>query len=314
MSSRTGKTISIIGVPMDLGADLRGVDMGPSAIRIAGVGERLGKLGYRIVDLGNVGVPHANIAEKGPARMKYVASIRVACLELADAVERALLNRTQPLVLGGDHSIALGTLAGLARFGARSQQRFGLLWVDAHGDCNTAATTPSGNVHGMVLAMALGAGERSLVRLAGENLVPIVDPQRTVLFGVRDLDPGERKHIHKLGIRCITMREIDEHGVFQMMHDALAIVSGTTSGNGAGGFHVSFDIDSLDPRLAPGVGTPVPGGLTMREGHLIMELIADTKRMVSCELVEVNPVFDHANATAKVAVDLLESVFGARIL
>jgi len=314
MPARTSKTISLIGVPMDLGADLRGVDMGPSAIRIAGVGERLEKLGYRIADLGNVSVPHANVAEKGHVRMKYVDSIRVACQELAGAVERALLNRTKPLVLGGDHSIALGTLAGLARFGARTKQRFGLLWVDAHGDCNTAATTPSGNVHGMVLAMTLGAGERSLVRLAGKNLTPSVDPRRTVLFGVRDLDPGERKNIRKLGIRCITMREIDEHGVFHMMHEALAIVTGAKSGNGSGGFHVSFDIDSLDPRLAPGVGTPVPGGLTMREGHLIMELVADTNKMVSCELVEVNPVLDHANATAKVAVDLLESAFGASIL
>ncbi|MBI3829884.1 MAG: arginase [Planctomycetes bacterium] len=309
-SSNRTSGVAVLGVPMDLGSSLRGVDMGPSAIRIAGLHDRLGHLGLRVKDLGNVDVPHASVAGKGSPRLKYLHPIRRACRTLSSAVAAALGQGARPLVLGGDHSVAIGTLAGLAKFAQKRRKRFGLLWVDAHGDCNTARTTPSGNIHGMPLAVALGTGNRLLTTLAGH--APMIDPKRTVLFGVRDLDPGERANIRKLGLRAITMREIDEHGVYAMMQEALQTLTG---GEGGGdGFHLSFDIDSLDPSYAPGVGTPVPGGLTVREAHLIMELVADTGRMVSCELVEVNPVLDRANATAKLAVDLLESAFGASIL
>jgi len=298
----------VLGVPMDLGSSLRGVDMGPSAIRIAGLQARLERLGFKVRDLGNVDVPHAHVAGRGNPRLKFVEPIRRACRTLAAAVDGALVSGARPLVLGGDHSIAIGTLAGLARHARRSKAPIGLLWVDAHGDCNTPRTSPSGNIHGMPLAVALGVGNRQLTHLNG--FAPMLDPQRTVLFGVRDIDAGERENIRKLGIKAITMREIDEHGVYPLMQDALKVVTG----GGDGGFHLSFDIDSLDPNYAPGVGTPVPGGLTVREAHLIMELVADTGRMVACELVEVNPVLDRANATAKLAVDLLESAFGASIL
>lgn len=308
--SNQTSAVAVLGVPMDLGSSLRGVDMGPSAIRIAGLQDRLGRLGLRVKDLGNVDVPHASVAGMGFPRLKYLQPIRRACRTLSAAVDGALSQGARPLVLGGDHSVAIGTLAGLAKFAQKKRKRFGLLWVDAHGDCNTARTTPSGNIHGMPLAVALGAGNRMLTTLAGR--APMIDPKRTVLFGVRDLDPGERSNIRKLGLRAITMREIDEHGVYAMMQEALQILTGGEGG--ADGFHLSFDIDSLDPSYAPGVGTPVPGGLTVREAHLIMELVADTGRMVSCELVEVNPVLDRANATAKLAVDLLESAFGASIL
>ncbi|MCW8128766.1 MAG: arginase [Planctomycetota bacterium] len=306
--ARSNHTVAILGVPMDLGSSLRGVDMGPSAIRIAGVRERLGRLGFKVQDLGNVEVPHASVAGRGSPRLKYVQPIRRACRVLAHTVNRTLSAGAKPLVLGGDHSIAIGTLAGLALHARQRKKKLGLLWVDAHGDCNTSRTSPSGNIHGMPLAVALGAGNRLLTALAGKS--PMIDARRTVLFGVRDLDMGERANIRKLGLRAITMREIDEHGVYAMMQEALKIVA-AESGDG---FHLSFDIDSLDPSYAPGVGTPVPGGLTVREAHLIMELVADTGRMLSCELVEVNPVLDRANATAKLAVDLLESAFGASIL
>ena len=304
--------IQMLGVPMDLGSDLRGVDMGPSAIRIAGVRKMLTGLGYRVEDLGNITVPHASVAGKDAAHLKFLNPISKACKQLAKAVEGALSSGAIPLVLGGDHSIAIGTLAGLARHAHKKGQpghplKYGLLWVDAHGDCNTAKTTPSGNIHGMPLAAALGMGVPQLTNLGG--LSPMIDPKYVVLYGARDLDSGERKNIRKLGIRVFTMREIDEQGVSKTMQEALQIVTGGTEG-----FALSFDIDSIDPGVAPGVGTPVPGGLTVREGYLVMELVADTKKMVLCEVVEVNPVLDHKNTTAKLAVQLIHSAFGDTIL
>jgi arginase len=223
------------------------------------------------------------------------------------AVEEALARGDTPLVLGGDHSIAIGTLGGVARFARKSRKRFGLLWVDAHGDCNTPATSPSGNIHGMPLAVVLGHGVPALTKVAG--ISPMVDPQLTVLLGARDLDAGERANIKRMGLHVFTMREIDERGASVCMREALAIVSEQTDG-----FHLSFDMDSLDPTFAPGVGTPVTGGLTMREAHLIMEMVADTQAMVSCELVEVNPTLDQRNVTARLAAELVHSAFGASIL
>jgi arginase len=307
------KTIAVIGVPMDLGTHLRGVDMGPSAIRIAGLNDKLLTLGVRIHDMGNIVVPHAHAAkrEEDAVRRKhdlrFAPPIARACRQLMHAVEEAFDRGEAPLILGGDHSIAMGSLAGVARYSRKRKKRTGLLWVDAHGDCNTPETTPSGNIHGMPMAVALGRGPDLLTRLAG--FTPMMEPQRTVLLGARDLDPGERENIKRFGVHVFTMRQIDERGVSVCMQEALKILSECSDG-----FHLSFDIDSLDPSVAPGVGTPVSGGLTIREAHLIMELVADTKAMVSCDLVEVNPTLDQRNTTADLACELLLSAFGASIL
>ena len=309
------KSIALLGVPMDLGTHLRGVDMGPSAIRVAGLTERLSDLGHTVEDLGNLAVPHASVATPGPGhrtrvrthRLPFAAPVAHVCKELSQVVERALERGQTPLVLGGDHSIAMGTLAGIARFARQHKKRFGLLWVDAHGDCNTPETSPSGNIHGMPMAVVLGHGPHIFTAVGGVH--PMVNPERTVLLGARDLDPGERENIKRFGIHVFTMRQIDERGMATCMREALAIVT-----EGTAGFHLSFDIDSLDPSVAPGVGTPVSGGLTTREAHLIMELAADSNRMTSCELVEVNPALDHRNTTACLARDLLLSAFGASIL
>jgi arginase len=308
------RTLALIGVPMDLGTHLRGVDMGPSAIRISGLAERLRELGWRVNDLGNLIVPHASVAssqnkpvKNGGKHMPFAPPIAKVCRELSRIVESALARGQTPLALGGDHSIAMGTLGGVARYGKRHGKKFGLIWVDAHGDCNTPQTTPSGNIHGMPMAVALGHGARLLTHLAG--VAPMIDARNTALIGARDLDTGERENIKRFGIHVITMRDIDEKGVSHCMRDALRIACDNTDG-----FHLSFDIDSLDPSVAPGVGTPVSGGLTIREAHLIMELIADQKQMVSCELVEVNPALDHRNTTACLARELLLSAFGASIL
>lgn len=311
------KRIALIGVPMDLGTHLRGVDMGPSAIRVAGLSEKLISLGFRIRDLGNLSVPHASVAMPDPLPQKqkkqkskhlpFAPPVARVCKELMQTVEGVLEHGEIPLVLGGDHSIAMGTLGGVSRYGKKHGKRFGLLWVDAHGDCNTPETSPSGNIHGMPMAVALGHGPNTLTGLA--DVRPMVDPQRTVLLGARDLDFGERENIKRFGIHVFTMRQIDERGISVCMREALSIVTKDTDG-----FHLSFDIDSLDPSVAPGVGTPVSGGLTVREAHLIMELVADTHAMTSCEMVEVNPALDHRNTTAWLASELLLSAFGASIL
>lgn len=310
--------IGIIGVPMDLGTHLRGVDMGPSAIRVAGLNAKLASLGYRVHDRGNVNVTSANAeleAERKSSRLSsprskslcFAPLVARVCAELALRVEKSLDQQEIPLVLGGDHSIAMGTLGGLARHGKRHGKNFGLLWVDAHGDCNTIETSPSGNIHGMPMAVALGHGPKLLTRLAGVH--PMIQSARTVLLGARDLDLGERTNIKRFGMHVYTMRQLDERGVFECMKEALKILT-----DGTDGFHLSFDIDSLDPSVAPGVGTPVSGGLTIREAHLIMELVADSRAMRSCELVEVNPALDVRNTTAHLASELLTSAFGASIL
>jgi arginase len=299
---------------MDLGAHLRGVDMGPSAIRVAGLAEALEELGLSVDDLGNLSVPHASVASPNGSKSKaerrkptFAPPIARVCRELSRLVETSLDRGQTPLVLGGDHSIAIGTLAGVARHARKKDRKFGVLWVDAHGDCNTPDTSPSGNIHGMPLAIALGHGPRLLTDLAGKR--PMIEAGKTVLLSARDLDLGERQKIKRFGIHVITMRQIDERGLPECAREALEIVCGGTDG-----FHLSFDIDSVDPGVAPGVGTAVPGGLTIREAHLIMELAADTRAMMSCEMVEVNPALDHRNTTAELARDLLQSAFGANIL
>jgi arginase len=299
--------IKIIGVPMDLGASRRGVDMGPSAMRIARVGPLLEGLGHAVLDAGNIEVKIAEAQHYGETEHKFLAEIVGVCRKLADETERAMGEGTTPLVLGGDHSIAIGTVAGVARHFRRRGEKIGIIWLDAHGDINTPETSLSGNIHGMPLAHITGLGTPDLLRIGGD--APMVDPARSVLVGVRDLDPGEREHIRKLGVRTFTMRDIDEMGLRAVMQEAILIASANTAG-----FHVSLDVDWMDPSDAPGVGTPVWGGATYREGHLAMEMIADAGKMLSMEVVEVNPVLDHENETAILASELVLSAFGKKIL
>jgi arginase len=293
--------VAVIGAPLDLGQDRRGVDMGPSAIRYAGLDRRLEELGRRVEDWGNVAAPVAEAVAEGEESTRFLAAIKATCAEVARLVRRAGDEVYFPLVLGGDHSIALGTLAGLRRNGPG-----GVLWVDAHGDLNTPATSPTGNVHGMVLAAALGLGGREFEDEAWT--LPSVDPARVALVGVRSLDPAERELLGELGASVHTMSDLDRLGVEAAMRQALEHVSGP------GFVHVSLDLDVLDPDVAPGVGTPVRGGLTYREAHLAMELVAESGLAGSLEVVEVNPILDRENETARLAVELVASALGARIL
>jgi arginase len=300
--------IAIIGAPLDLGQGRRGVDMGPSAVRVAGLGRKLAALGYNVSDLGNIDVPQAeSLADPGPANAKYVTQIAESCEKLARIVADSLIGNHIPLVLGGDHSIAAGTIAGVADYLRNSNQKPGLLWIDAHADINTPESSPSGNVHGMPLACCVGHGPPELVNLLG--FAPKVDAANVALVGIRDVDELERGQLKNTGVRAFTMRDIDERGMRDVMKDALAIVS-----NGTAGFHLSLDLDFVDPEFAPGVGTPVRGGATYREAHLAMEMICDSARMLSMEVVEVNPVIDQFNRTAELAVELILSALGKKIL
>ncbi|MBL8209346.1 MAG: arginase [Bryobacterales bacterium] len=303
----TGSQIAVIGAPLDLGAGRRGVDMGPSAIRVANLDARLGALGYTVTDIGNVDVKQAESMDAGPKNARFLPEIAVACKRLASMVEKAAGAGQFPLVLGGDHSIAVGTVSGLARHYRKKKQSIGLIWVDAHADMNTPKTSPSGNVHGMPLACLLGDGPRELTHLY--NFAPKVNPKNVVLVGLRDLDTLEKGIIRKTGVHAYTMREIDERGMRAVMEDALRIACSDTAG-----FHLSFDMDSVDPQFAPGVGTPVRGGITYREAHLAMEIASDSGRMVGLEVVEVNPVIDEVNRTAELAVELVLSALGKKIL
>jgi arginase len=281
--------------------------MGPSALRVAGLAERVRELGYEVRDLGDLPVKIAETLGPGDVRMKYLAEIREVCVRLRDVTDRALADGALPVVLGGDHSIAMGTLAGLSRFAARQGGKVGLIWFDAHADANTPQTSPSGNIHGMPLAAVLGLGEPSLVGLAGA--VPMVEGARAALVGIRDVDEAERAIVKESGVKAFTMRDIDERGMRAVMAEAIA-----RAGEGTVGIHVSFDLDGMDPELAPGVGTPSSGGLSYREAHLAMEMLADSGKVMSAEFVEVNPVLDTRNGTARLAVGLLASLLGKRIL
>jgi arginase len=300
--------VAIIGAPLDLGAGRRGVDMGPSAVRVAGLGRRLAALGYDIADLGNIPVaqPEA-VQDPGPGDARYLSQIAAACARLGELVAQALADGRRPLVLGGDHSIAAGTVAGVSRFFRESGRRIGLLWMDAHADMNTPQSSPSGNVHGMPLACCLGVGPDSLARMFG--FAPKVDAANVALVGIRDVDMLERGTVRDTGVRAFTMRDIDERGMHAVMDEAIGIAtSGTT------GFHLSLDMDFVDPEFAPGVGTPVRGGATYREAHLAMEIACDSGQMLSMEVVEVNPVIDEVNRTADLAVELILSAMGKKIL
>jgi arginase len=301
----TGETvapIAIIGAALDLGAGRRGVDMGPSAIRYAGLEARIRSLHRECRDLGNVQTAVAEAAPVGDTRMRYLREILTACERVADKVAAAGEGGRMPLVLGGDHSVALGTLGGLARGSGPG----GVLWVDAHGDLNRPETSPSGNVHGMVLAAAMGLGGPAF---EAEGIpFPSVDPSRAALVGVRSLDDGERGLLRDLNAAVFTMSDIDRLGIEHAITESLAKI------DGPGFVHVSLDMDALDPDVAPGVGTPVRGGLSYREAHLAMELVAESGLMGSLEVVEVNPILDRENETAKLAVELVASALGARIL
>ncbi|HXE75871.1 MAG TPA: arginase [Candidatus Xenobia bacterium] len=301
------RKVRIIGVPMDLGQDRRGVDMGPSALRVAGLNARIRALGYAVEDLGNIAVRVPEEMQVGAKRAKYLPEIAATCAELAKVVSRALDEGSLPLLLGGDHSLAIGSLAGVSAHYRKRKQKVGLVWLDAHADMNTPETSPSGNVHGMPFAATLGFGPKELTDIAGFGRK--IAPENASLVGARNLDPAEKRIVRESGLRVFTMREIDERGMRAVMEEALARATAGTAG-----FAVSLDMDFVEPHDAPGVGTPVRGGVTYREAHLAMEMIADSGKMVSMEVVEINPVIDSHNKTAQLGVELVLSALGKKIL
>ena len=304
---RKKRNIGIIGVPIDLGAGRRGVDMGPSAIRIGDIEKRLEELGHKVVDYGDLDVMIPETQKVGPGRLRYKQPILAACTELMNTMDRCLEEGRMPLVLGGDHSIAIGSVAGSTNWFAKQGEQLGLIWFDAHGDANTPETTPSGNIHGMSLAVALGFGDHELVHLGGR--APKVQARNTVLIGIRDIDAGEREFLKKSGVTCYTMRDLDERGMRDVLDEAIRLAS-----DGTAGIHLSFDLDVLDPEDAPGTGTPVWGGISYREAHLAMEMFHDRANIVSMDLVEVNPVLDTQNMTGILATELAQSALGKTIL
>jgi arginase len=299
--------VHIIGVSLDLGGNRRGVDMGPSAFRIAGLGERLAGLGVQVVDEGDLVAPIPETKSFGDPRKKYMREIARVCEKLYRTSLSALERGGLPLVLGGDHSLAAGSVAATADFARRQQKPIGVIWVDAHGDMNTPASSDSGNVHGMPLASLLGPEPSELSRIGGFS--PKVLPEHTVLIGIRNLDATEKEIVRASRVRVFTMKDIDRQGIAAVTEQALAI-----AGNGTGGVHVSFDLDVCDPTIAPGVGTPVKGGLDYREAHMVMEIISDSGLLRALDLVEVNPILDDRNTTAILGAELASSALGQKII
>lgn len=302
------RDIGVVAVSIDLGAGRRGVDMGPSALRVAGLRERLEGMGYRIREGGTVHAHGPEAAPQGESRLRYLDEITQVCQETWTLVTEALDQGCFPLILGGDHSLSIGSVAAVSAHHQARGERIGCLWVDAHTDMNTPETTPSGNIHGMSLAVLAGMGPPSLTGLAGTP-APAVEPRNICVIGARDIDESEKEMVKESGIRVFTMSEIDERGIGPVVDEALERLN-----DGTAGFHLSYDLDGLDPQVAPGVGTPVPGGLTYREGHLVCEKVARRGTMVSLEVVEVNPVLDQENRTARMAVELVASALGKAIL
>jgi arginase len=301
------KPVHIIGVPLDLGGGRRGVDMGPSAFRIAGLGDQIHALGRAVFDKGDLPSPTPETKRPADKRKKYIRDIAKVCQRLYDATLKTLDDGALPLVLGGDHSLAAGSVAATAAWVQRTtSQPVGLVWVDAHGDMNTPDTTSSGNVHGMPLAALLG---QEPAELASIGFSPSVLPRHTVLLGIRNLDEQEKEQIRASGVHVFTMKDIDRDGIAKVAERALALAL-----DGTGGVHISFDMDVCDPTIAPGVGTPVKGGLNYREAHMVMEMVADSGRLVGLDLVEVNPTLDIRNATAEFATELALSALGKNIL
>ncbi|MCX7748739.1 MAG: arginase [Clostridia bacterium] len=297
--------VDIIGVPLDLGASRRGVDMGPSAVRYAGLKAELNNLGIDSKDLGNIEVPLLeSIEENNNTRTKFIKEITAVNSLLSDAVRQSMQRGNFPLVLGGDHSIAAGTILGTQSV----RKNIGIIWIDAHGDCNTEETTLSGNLHGMSLAASAGLGVKELTKFKPEE-IQYINPEKVVIIGARNLDKEEAELIRRSGITVFSMTDIDMYGMRDVIKKALRIVESDTEG-----FHLSFDLDALSPDEAPGVGTPVPGGLTYREAHLATEMISTSKKLCSMEFVEVNPILDHRNKTGKLAVSLICSALGKKII
>lgn len=297
------KKLSIIGMPMDLGQMRRGVDMGPSAIRYAGINERLSVLFDEIEDLGDIAVGRPEVKIDPNSNLRNLELVAEKNSLLADQVDKIIESGSFPLVLGGDHSIAIGTLAGVSKH----YNNLGVIWYDAHGDLNTAETSPSGNIHGMPLAVSLGLGHEMLTQLGG--YFPKVKPENIVIIGARALDDGEKDLIREMGIKVFTMHEIDRMGMAKVIEEAVDYLKDRTDG-----VHLSLDLDGLDPTDAPGVGTPVTGGISYRESHLAMEMLAEAKVITSAEFVEVNPILDEKNKTAVAAVALMGSLFGEKLL
>ena len=302
------KIVHIIGVPLDLGGGRRGVDMGPSAFRIAGLGEQIGGLGYTVVDKGDLPAPIPETQELRDERKKYIRDIAKVCLKVYQTAAASLDEGAMPIVLGGDHSIAAGSVAAAAEWAKRTKGLpIGLLWIDAHGDMNTPATSLSGNVHGMPLAALLGGEPAELAKIG--TLSPKVDAAHTVLVGIRNLDEREKVSVRDSHVHVFTMKDIDRQGVAAVAEQAVQL-----AGSGTAGIHVSFDMDVCDPAIAPGVGTPVKGGLDYREAHMVMEIVADSGLLTSLDLVEVNPTLDVRNTTAQLGTELALSALGMKIL
>jgi arginase len=299
--------VHIIGVPLDLGGGRRGVDMGPSALRIAGLDERIQELGYPVVDKGDLAVPIPETQQPGDERKKYVRDIARVCTALYEAALASLEAGALPLVLGGDHSLAAGSVAASAEMARRAGRPLGLIWVDAHGDMNTPSSSTSGNVHGMPLAALLGPEPTELSCIGGFS--PKVSPEHTVLIGVRNLDASEKLRVRESRVHVFTMKDIDRAGIAAVAEQAIQL-----AGRGTEGLHVSFDIDVCDPSVAPGVGTPVKGGLNYREAHMVMEMIADSALLRALDIVEVNPTLDVQNNTAVLGTELVLSALGMKIL
>ncbi|MEK6589369.1 MAG: arginase [Nitrospinota bacterium] len=300
------KRIKIIGVPIDLGFGRRGVDMGPSALRIADLADGLRDLGYSVDDLGDILSPMPELCNLEDKNARYLPEIREVCIKLHDMVYSVLQNGAIPLTIGGDHSLAIGSIAGVSRYFKERGKKIGLIWFDAHGDMNTPESTNTGNIHGMPLAVSLGLGAKSLTEIGGFSQK--VESNNTVLIGVRNLDKREKDLIANSGIKVYTMKEIDEKGISRIIEDAVNLIKKNTDY-----IHLSFDIDVCDPTLAQGVGTPVKGGLNYREAHLSMEKIAESEMVGSMDMVEINPILDYKNSTAELGVELIQSAFGKRI-
>ncbi len=299
--------IHLIGFPMDLGADRRGVDMGPSALRIADIDKRLRRLRYKVVDEGDIEIQRSEVLSIEDKRLKYMPEIAAACDTLAGKVKRVLSEGGFPLVLGGDHSMAIGSIAGAAGYCREAGKRLGVIWIDAHSDINTHDTSPSGNIHGMPVAASLGFGPSQLTGVGGD--FQKLEAEHIVMIGLRSVDEGEKKIIHEKGIRAYTMTEIDRLGMHHVIQTTIDYLQDRCDH-----IHLSFDLDSVDPSIAQGVGTPVPGGLTYREAHLAMEIIAERGALDSLEVAEVNPILDNVNKSAQFAAELVASAMGKRIL
>lgn len=299
--------VHIVGVPLDLGGGRRGVDMGPSAVRIAGLAERLALLGCKVIDKGDIDAPIPEIKAEGDPKRKYIREIMRVCTKLHQRSLQSLEEGALPLVIGGDHSLGAGSVGATADYAAARNAEIGLLWIDAHADMNTPSTTPSGNVHGMPLSALLGQEPFELGRIGTK--FPKVRPEKTVLIGIRNLDEAEKTKVRDAGVHVFTMKDLDRMGIATVMERAMSIAT-----EGTLGVHVSFDMDVCDPAIAPGVGTPVKGGLNYREAHMVMEMLADADRLLALDLVEINPILDSQNQTAVLGVELALSAFGMRIL